>query len=409
MRRLLLGLLLAVALSAPGWAQSPAANQVAAQIGQIMQQSAASASRSSAMANDLHDPLGGSRVVQKADEVVRLTVLSTVISAIAANPAETADIVVAAINAAPSLRNDIVATATSSYPAFAPTIYAVVGGTPVASPSPIAAPTPPAAPVIIASPPPPTRPAQQFAAAPPRRETSTDDAFGEDAPAAESFAGAATAQIYDPIEPVNRAIFAFNDVLDRFLIRPIAYGYGFITPEPVKQSVRNFFSNLRAPIRFANDVLQFESGDAAVTGGRFLINTTVGVLGFLDVADVIGLEHHPADFGQTLHRYSVGAGPYIVIPVLGPSTLRDGVGIVADTFMDPLTYLLEPYPRLAVAGVEGIVKRETLIDSLDELRAGSLDYYAALRAAYYQDRAVVLNKGRGSTTSAADDAFGSFE
>jgi len=406
MRQSISGLLAAVLLASlvAGAAQAQsAADSVAAQIGQIMQQSAASASRSSAMARDLADPLGSSQVQRKTDEVVRLNVLSTVVGAIAARPAEAGPIVAAAIGAAPSLRNDIVAAATTSYPAFAPAIHAAAGGAPV-----VAAPPPGPAPQPVVVAPRATQLVQVAPVQPARQEEqdsgADDDGFGDD-----GFAAASVDQIYDPIEPVNRAIFAFNDVLDRFLIRPIAFGYGAITPEPVKQSVRNFFSNLRAPIRLANDVLQLESQDAVITGGRFIINTTVGVLGFLDVADVIGLEHHPADFGQTLHRYSVGAGPYIVIPVLGPSTARDGVGLVADTFMDPLTYLLDTYPRLAVAVTEGIVRRETLIDTLDELRAGSVDYYAALRAAYYQDRAVILNKGRLPEISAADDAFDSFE
>lgn len=397
MRSLFLGLVLAVVGATAALAQTPTADQVAAQIAQLMQESAASAARSSSMARDLRDPLGSSQVLYKADELTRLNAISTVVGAIAASPAEAGAIVAAAVNAAPALRNDIINAATTSYPAFAPGIFAAAGAAAPAAPI-VAAPSP--APLPGA--PPPTILAQA-PLQPPTAPAPRDEEPALRAP------GGGVEEIRDPLETINRGIFAFNDVLDRFLIRPIAYGYGYVTPEIAKQSIRNFFSNLRAPIRFANDVLQLESEDAAITGGRFLINTTIGVLGFLDIADMVGLEHHPADFSQTLHRYSVGPGPYIVIPVLGPSTLRDGVGIVADTFMDPLTYLLETYPRLAVAGVEGIVKRETLIRPLDELRAGSVDYYAALRAAYYQDRAVVLARGNPQQSSAADDAFDSFE
>lgn len=397
MRSLFFGLVLAVVGATAALAQTPAADRVATQIGQLMQESAASAARSSSMARDLRDPLGSSQVLYKADELTRLNAISTVVGAIAASPAEAGAIVAAAVNAAPALRNDIINAATTSYPAFAPGIFAAAGAPAPAAPI-VAAPPP----APLSSAPPPTILAQ----APPQPRAAP--APRDEEPALRAPSGGVE-EIRDPLETINRGIFAFNDVLDRFLIRPIAYGYGYVTPEIAKQSIRNFFSNLRAPIRFANDVLQLESEDAAITGGRFLINTTIGVLGFLDIADMVGLEHHPADFGQTLHRYSVGPGPYIVIPVLGPSTLRDGVGIVADTFMDPLTYLLDTYPRLAVAGVEGIVKRETLIKPLDELRAGSVDYYAALRAAYYQDRAVVLAKGNPQQSSAADDAFDSFE
>ncbi len=400
MRSLFFGLVLTVVGATAALAQTPAADRVAAQIAQLMQESVASAARSSSMARDLRDPLGSSQVLHKADELTRLNAISTVVGAIAASPAEAGAIVAAAVNAAPTLRNDIISAATTSYPAFAPGIFAAAGAPSAAAP--IVAEPPPAP--LPGAPPPPTAVAQ--AAQQPRAAAVT--ATRDDEPALRA-SGGGVEEIRDPLETINRGIFAFNDVLDRFLIRPLAYGYGYVTPEIAKQSIRNFLSNLRAPIRFANDVLQLESEDAAITGGRFLINTTIGVLGFLDIADMVGLEHHPADFGQTLHRYSVGPGPYIVIPVLGPSTLRDGVGIVADTFMDPLTYLLDTYPRLAVAGVEGVVKREALIKPLDELRAGSVDYYAALRAAYYQDRAVVLAKGNPQQNSAADDAFDSFE
>lgn len=387
MRRLFFGILFVGLTAGNAWGQSPSAQNVAAQISQILAQYSASGARSSAIARDLRDQQGGQRVQQKVDELAKLTVVSLVVGAIAADAANTGDIVNAAINAAPILREDIIAAAVRSYPAFAPTIYAAVGSAPN---------------VLTAPPPAPTATtfigAAQPRISPPRRN---DDLQLDPAPD--------VATINDPLETLNRGIFAFNDVFDRFLIRPIAWGYGAITPAPVKRSVQNFFSNLRAPIRFANDILQFDGPAAATTGGRFLINSTVGVLGFFDVAARYGMAHQPADFGQTLHQYSVGGGPYIVIPLLGPSTARDGVGLVVDTFLDPLTYLMDTYPRIAVAATEAIVRRETLIEPLDELRAGSVDYYAALRAAYFQDRAVVLGKGRIAEKSAADDAFGTFE
>jgi phospholipid-binding lipoprotein MlaA len=355
-----------------------------------MAQSATSGARSSSMAQDLRDRQGGALAVQKSDEVAKLTIVSLVVGAIAADAANTADIVRAAVTTAPALRDDIVTAAATSYPAFAPTIYGAVGDAPQTR-------IPPRGPQEATAAP---RPIDVAAPA-------NDDAFSNEAFSDQETSDVAT--FNDPLETINRGIFAFNDVLDRFLIRPIALGYGTITPDPVKRSVRNFFSNLRAPIRFANDVLQIDGPGAANTGGRFLINTTVGVLGFFDVADRFGMAHQPADFGQTLHRYSVGSGPYIVIPVLGPSTVRDGFGTAVDTFLDPLTYVLDTYPRVAVAATEAIVRRETLIEPLDELRAGSVDYYAALRAAYFQDRAVVLSKGEATTQSAADDAFDAFE
>ena len=339
------------------------------------------------MARGLRDQQGGAQAVQKTDEVTKLTVVSLVVGAIAADPANIGDIVNAAVGAAPALRDEIVTAAAASYPAFAPAIHAAVGNAPQ-SHSAAAIPTPQT--TLIAAAPADPVPQPQNDMAP----------LG---------AASGLATINDPLERINRGIFAFNDVLDRFLIRPIALGYGTIAPDPVKRSVRHFFTNLRAPIRFGNDLLQLDGPGAATTGGRFIVNSTVGILGFFDVATRFGMAHQPTDFGQTLHLYSVGSGPYIVIPVLGPSTVRDGVGTVVDTFMDPLTYLLDTYPRIAVSATEAIVRRESLIEPLDELRAGSVDYYAALRAAYFQDRAVALSKGQAPAQSAADDAFDAFE
>jgi len=385
MRSVILSLLFAAAWTGATWAQSPIAQQVGDQITQILQQSGAASARSSAMARDLSDRQGSVQIVQKADQSARLYVISTVVGAIATDAAHTGDIIVAAINAAPELRDDILGAAATNYPAFAPVIYRAAGSTP---PVFVPAPRAPTATFVVALA--PESPSQQF-----------------DEPAQGEVRGAAA--IRDPLEGFNRGVFAFNDVLDRFLLRPIAYAYGYVTPSPVKQSVRNFFSNLAGPVRFANDLIQLDGRGALTTGSRFVVNSTVGVLGFFEVADRLGMPHHPADFGQTLNRYGVGSGPYIVIPVLGPSTVRDGFGLVADNFLDPLTYILEPYPRLAVGLTKGIVAREALIQPLDELRAGSVDYYAALRAAYFQGRAVTLAKGRAPEKSAADDAFGSFE
>ncbi len=386
MHRFVLSLVIVVAWVGTGWAQSPAAQQVGAQIASILQQSAAAGAQSSALSRDLRDSQGSVQIVRKADQAAKLSVISTVVGAIAGDPAPAGESVVAAIGAAPGLRDDILSASTTSYPAFAPAIHAAAGGTQDA-PAPH-----PLAPVAVAAAP---------------RATAAPQPVSVDAPGNAGPAGITT--INDPLETFNRGVFAFNDVLDRFLIRPIAFGYGYVTPDPVKQSVRNFFSNLRGPIRFANDVLQLDDRGALTTGGRFVVNSTVGILGFFDVADRLGMPHHPADFGQTLNRYSVASGPYIVLPVFGPSTVRHGVGLVVDNFLDPLTYLMDTYPRIAVRSAEAIVRREALIAPLDELRAGSVDYYAALRAAYYQDRAVALAKGQAPVKSAADDAFGSFE
>ena len=198
-------------------------------------------------------------------------------------------------------------------------------------------------------------------------------------------------------------------MVDFLVLKPIAGVYGFVTPGRAKQSVRNLVRNLKSPVVLANDLLQFEGTDAAVTVGRLVVNTTVGVLGLFEVADEIGLDYHPADFGQTLHSYGAGPGPYLVLPILGPSTLRDGVGIGVDILFDPLTYLVDLETGLMITGGKTVVRREELIEPLDELRAGAVDYYAALRSAYFQDRAVVLRKGTPADTSKVDQLFESFE
>ena len=214
-------------------------------------------------------------------------------------------------------------------------------------------------------------------------------------------------QPWDPLEPVNRSFHAFNEVVDLFILRPVAWLYGK-SPDPIKRGIRNVLGNLNEPVVAANDVLQFTFADAGTSVGRFLTNSTVGVLGLFEVADPwFGLKRHHADFGQTLYSYGIGAGPYLELPLLGPSNLRDATGRAADTFLDPFTYLVNENILLGRAGVAGVSKREQVLDALDELRRGSLDYYASLRSAYYQNRQAELQKGiaGASDQKAVDDLF----
>ena len=216
--------------------------------------------------------------------------------------------------------------------------------------------------------------------------------------------------IDDPFEAFNRGVFFVNDQLDTYLIRPIAWAYGWVTPDPVKAAVRRAFLNLRSPARFANDLLQLEIADAGTTGARFLINSSIGVAGLFDVAAELGHPYHPADFGQTLYTYGSGAGPYLIIPVLGPTTARDGLGRVVDVLFDPFTYLLGTVPEgLSLAAGDGIARREDLIVVLDDVKANALDYYAGVRALYYQDRATDLRRGEPLDSAVFDDEFASFE
>jgi phospholipid-binding lipoprotein MlaA len=207
-----------------------------------------------------------------------------------------------------------------------------------------------------------------------------------------------TDPVSDPLEPMNRAIFGFNERVDRFVLDPITRGYRFVVPQPARRGVERFFRNLRAPVVFANLVLQGRGRDAAVTVGRFAANTTLGVGGVFDYADdVIGWERRDADFGQTLAVYGMPSGPYLIVPLFGPSNARDAVGSVADTAMNPLTYFVAPLQlqwSLLFGGSQGIAYREANADALDALRAASVDFYAALRSAYAQAREGAVEEAR---------------
>ena len=202
-------------------------------------------------------------------------------------------------------------------------------------------------------------------------------------------------EIYDPIEPINRAIFGFNNIADKIILEPAAKTYRTL-PSPIQSGIGNFLSNLRAPLVIVNQLLQGQGGNAAESTGRFLVNTTVGVFGLFDVADKIGLEEKQEDYGQTLATWGVGDGFYVVLPIFGPSNLRDSAGLF-------LTYASDPFNAYAVREGEGwlvplrtasnaVDKRSKIIDEVNALRNNSVDYYAAVRSSYYQNRkAAILN------------------
>ena len=209
----------------------------------------------------------------------------------------------------------------------------------------------------------------------------------------------------DPLEGFNRVMFAFNDLLDSYLMVPIAYVYRLIMPAPLRTMGRNFFENFKEPVVAINDLLQRDLKNAGTSVGRFVINSTIGLFGFFEVAELVGLEEHPADFGQTLHSYGVGHGPYIVLPFLGPSTARDAIGGGVDSFLSPMTYVLDFENRMYLKASEIVVYREQVLDPLKELREGSLDYYAAVRAAWFQKREKELRRGRPPKTKDVDKLF----
>lgn len=213
------------------------------------------------------------------------------------------------------------------------------------------------------------------------------------------------AGIWDPLEPVNRFVFAINETLDTFLIKPIAVTYAFWTPEGVQHSVTNFVRNLDAPVVLVNDLLQGEWERAETTASRFFINSIAGFGGLFDVASASGYPYHEEDFGQTLGSYGVGPGLYVVLPLFGPSNARDAVGLLVDSYTDPWNNWarIEDTQEFIYArgALEGLDLRARNIDTLDEIKRDAIDYYARLRSLYTQRRAEQIRN-----TSDEDDAAG---
>lgn len=198
----------------------------------------------------------------------------------------------------------------------------------------------------------------------------------------------------DPLEPVNRAVFAFNQVVDGLVLEPAAELYGLVTPSPVRTAVRNLLDHVASPVVFANDLLQGERDRAGITLARFLINSTLGAFGLYDMAANFGYHRHFEDFGQTLAVWGVGEGPYLVLPLLGPSNPRDAVGRVVDmVLLDPNSWLLPQGARVARTATEVVVTRSELDPVLDDLKRSSLDFYAALRSSYDQRRQSEIRNG----------------
>lgn len=194
----------------------------------------------------------------------------------------------------------------------------------------------------------------------------------------------------DPLEPVNRPLFTFNRTLDRFLFDPVARGYAWLVPEPGRIIVRNFFSNLNLPVVLVNEALQVRPGDAGETGARFLVNSTLGIAGLFDPAGRFGFDEHHADFGQTLGMAGIGPGPYLILPVFGPSSFRDGLGTLVDGAFRLDTWLLTPGVRLLLSTGSGLARKEETLDQLEELERSSVDFYAAIRHLYMTTREATL-------------------
>lgn len=205
----------------------------------------------------------------------------------------------------------------------------------------------------------------------------------------------------DPMEPVNRGIFWFNDKLDVFLLEPLAKGWNFIVPEFVQTGIGRIFDNAQTPIYLVNNLLQGDPGGAGHTLGRFVVNTTVGFGGFADPASDLGLQAHREDFGQTFGVWGLGTGPYLMLPVLGPSSVRHGVGRILDAPLRVWPFFVGPVEYYVILGTEAVNTRAGLLEPIATAKETSLDYYAFVRDAYTQRRAALV---ANMDPDAADDA-----
>jgi len=201
--------------------------------------------------------------------------------------------------------------------------------------------------------------------------------------------------IYDPIEPINRGVFAFNDGLDYILLNPLTDAYRFVVPDAFRIAIANFLTNIKSPVYLANELLQGDLDGAALVTKRFVLNSFTGFGGILDTASWEGMTYEPEDFGQTLASWGVGAGPYLVLPILGPSTARDSVGLIGDMAMDPINWYVWNNDKEGLAyartGATLLTAKDQVIDLQRDLKANSLDYYAATRSVWMQRRQAVIN------------------
>ena len=220
-------------------------------------------------------------------------------------------------------------------------------------------------------------------------------------PAAVAAATPATAPAEgDPWQGFNRSMFSVHESVDQAVVEPVARGYRAVTP-----GVRNFLRNLRGPVIFANDVLQGEANRGLTTAARFAVNTTIGIVGVFDPATSMGLEYHDEDFGQTLAVWGVSEGPYLFIPLMGPSNVRDTTGRVIDSVLDPLSYLDgdDATTFRATRGVlTGLSIREQLLESVDDVRRDSLDPYSTIRSSYELLRESAIQNGQGDVQDLPD-------
>jgi len=201
----------------------------------------------------------------------------------------------------------------------------------------------------------------------------------------------------DPLEPVNRTVYAFNKIADKVVLAPVAKTYQTITPKPARKGVRNFLDNLQSPVILANDLLQGKFKRAAKTTARFAINSTVGIGGLIDVAKKAGIEKHYEDLGQTLGVHGVPSGPYLVVPLLGPTSVRDFAGLVTEQTLNPASVARfkgrQTFGRARLA-LNTVDSRAQSLEQVKTIRKTAVDEYASVRSIYQQYRKAVIADGK---------------
>ncbi|AXK66997.1 VacJ family lipoprotein [Burkholderia sp. IDO3] len=214
----------------------------------------------------------------------------------------------------------------------------------------------------------------------------------------------------DPLEGFNRTMYKFNDTVDTYALKPVAKGYQYVVPQPVRESVTNFFSNIGDVYIAANNIVQLRIADGVGDIMRVVINTVFGVGGLFDVATIAKLPKHTADFGITMGRYGMPSGPYLVLPLLGPSTLRDTAGLGVDYVGNPLTYVKPDGLSWGLFGVNLVNARANLLGAGDVLDAAALDKYSFVRNAYLQRRQMLIDNARGeAATTSGNDALPKYD
>jgi phospholipid-binding lipoprotein MlaA len=209
----------------------------------------------------------------------------------------------------------------------------------------------------------------------------------------------------DPWEGLNRKIFWFNEQVDRYVLEPAAKGWDFVVPDRAERSVSNFFSNVRFPIVAGNDLLQGKLEDAGRETGRFVVNTTVGLAGFFDPATSLGLERREEDFGQTLGWWGVPAGPYLVLPLLGPSNVRDTIGLAGDYPLSVVPFFVDQWILLGARVVDTVNARAQVLQDVRDARDAALDFYVFARDGYAQYREANVNDRTELTDAQEDDLY----